>query len=220
MATIQDTLAKRQTESANQINNLYDQQYNSQAAQLQNAYNRSMSDAQRQQAAIAPQYQQQANQMATAYERNRRNANVTAMATGLGTGNAVQRQTALNNMYQQNYSGLRGNELQAQADAAQNMVNIGADYQAKLSAARAEAENKKAAALIEDTNQQNTWYDTQAKQLAQYGDFSAYEKLYGADAANQMKEVWIVQNPEAALNAGMINKARYKKITGHDAGTK
>ena len=219
MATIQDTMAQRQRETQSRVGDLYDKQYGSQAAQLKAAYDKNISDAQASAAKITPQYQTQANQMAAQYERNRRNANLGAMNSGLGTGNAVQQQLALNNQYQKNYADLRGNELQAQAAAAQNMAGITTDYQNALANARAEAENKKAAALVEDMNKQNTWYDQQAKLMAGYGDFSAYEKLYGPAATEQMRNVWIIQNPEVALGAGLIDKNRYKKITGRDAGS-
>ena len=111
MATLQDTMKQRQQESASQIGNLYDRQYDSQAAQLKQAYDRNVSDAQAAQQKIAPQYQTQANAMAAQYERNRRNANLGAMNSGLGTGNAVQQQLALNSQYQKNYANLRGSEL-------------------------------------------------------------------------------------------------------------
>ena len=214
MATIQDTLARRQNESAGKINDLYNKQYDANAANLRATYDRNVSDAAAAQQKIAPQYQTQANQMAAQYERNRRNMNLQNMNNGMGTGTAVQQQEALNTAYQKNYAGLRGNELQAQTDAGQKMVNLGADYQNALAAARSEAENKKAAALISDQNNQNNWYDNQAKLMAGYGDFSAYERLYGKDAAQQMRDVWIAQNPEAALGAGLIDQARYKQITG------
>lgn len=212
-------MAKRQQEMTNQIGGLYDKQYNSQAAQLKTAYDKNVSDAQAAQAKIAPQYQTQANQMAAQYERNRRNANLQAMNSGLATGTAVQQQSALNNVYQRNYAGLRGQEAAAQTEAGQKLVNLGTDYQNQLAAARMEAENKKAAALVENQNTQNNWYDQQAKLMAGYGDFSAYEKLYGADATKQMKDVWIIQNPEIALGAGLIDAKRYKELTGRDAGT-
>ena len=214
MATLQDTMKQRQQESASQIGNLYDRQYDSQAAQLKQAYDRNVSDAQAAQQKIAPQYQTQANAMAAQYERNRRNANLGAMNSGLGTGNAVQQQLALNSQYQKNYANLRGSELQAQADAAQKMAGLTTDYQNALANARADAENKKAAALVEDQNKQNTWYDQQAKQMASFGNFSAYEKLYGPEAAEQMRNVWTIQNPQIALAAGMIDANRYKEITG------
>lgn len=214
MATLQDTMRQRQRETETRVGDLYDKQYGSQAAQLQTAYDKNLSDARAAQQKITPQYQQQANTLAAQYERNRRNANLNAMNSGLSTGNAVQQQTALNTQYQRNYADLRGNELQAQAAAAQNIAGITNDYQNQLAAARADAENKKAAALVEDQNKQNTWYDEQAKLRAGFGDFSAYERLYGPEAAEQMKNVWIIQNPEVALGAGLIDKKQYKKFTG------
>ena len=214
MATIQDTLAQRQKDMAGKIGGLYDQQYNSQAAQLKTAYDRNVSDAQAAQQKIAPQYQTQANAMAAQYERNRRNANLQAMNSGLGTGTAVQQQSALNNVFQRNYAGLRGQEAAAQTEAGQKITNLGVDYQNALAAARGEAENKKAAALVEDQTKQNDWYDQQAKLMAGYGDFSAYEKLYGPEATKQMKDVWIIQNPRVALGAGLIDAKRFREITG------
>lgn len=198
MATINDTLAQRQKESAGKIGDLYNQQYNSQAAQLKTAYDKNVSDAQAAQAKIAPQYQTQANTLAAQYERNRRNANLQAMQSGLGTGTAVQQAEALNNKFQQNYSALRGQEMQAQTEAGQKLADLGTNYQNQLAQARMEAENKAAAAKVEDYNKQNTWYDEQAKILAGYGDFSAYEKLYGKEAADYMRKIWAIQNPTLA----------------------
>ena len=214
MATIQDTMAQRQNESAGKINDLYNKQYDANAANLKATYDRNMSDAQAAQRKIAPQYQQQANAMAAQYERNRRNLNLQNMNSGMGTGTAVQQQEAMNNAYQRNYAGLRGQELQAQTDAGQKMTNLGTDYQNALAAARSEAENKKAAAMVEDQTKRNDWYDQQAKIMAGYGDFSAYERLYGKEAANQMKKVWAIQNPDVALSAGIIDAATYHRYTG------
>ena len=216
MATtgLQDTFVKRQQESADKIGNLYNQQYNAQAANLKTAYDKNVSDLQAQQAKIAPQYQTQANALGTQYERNRRNLNLQNMMSGMGTGTAVQQQEALNTAFQKNYAGLRANEANAQAEAGQKIADLGFNYQQQLASARAEAENKKAASLVEDQNKQNDWYDQQAKLLSGYGDFSAYEKLYGKEATDQMKNVWIIQNPRAALGAGLIDANRFREITG------
>ena len=217
---LQDQFAQRQKESADRIGNLYDQQYNANAAALKTAYDQNMSDLQAAQKQIAPQYQTQANSMAAQYERQRRNMNLNAMNAGLGTGTALQQQEALNRVYQGNYAGLRAQEAEAQTAAGKKMVDLNAEYRANLLNARANAENAKSSALIDNTNRQNEWYDNQAKLLAGYGDFSGYESLYGPEAANQMRDVWIIQNPEVALGAGLIDAARYKEITGHKAGTR
>lgn len=214
MANLQDTFVQRQQESADRIGNLYDKQYNTQAANLKTAYDQNMSNLQAQQEKIAPQYQTQANQMAAAYERNRRNLNLQNMQNGMNTGTAVQQQEALNTAFQNNYAGLRANEATAQSNASQQMANAGFDYRQKLNQAKADAENKKAASLVQNQNQMNDWYDTQAKLLAGYGDFSAYERLYGPDATKQMKDVWVIQNPRAALGAGLIDANRFREITG------
>lgn len=214
MANLQDTFVQRQKESADQIGNLYNQQYNAQAANLKTAYDKNVSDLQAQQQKIAPQYQTQANQMAAAYERNRRNLNLQNMNAGTGTGTAVQQQEALNTAFQNNYAGLRANEATAQSNMSQQMANAGFNYQQKLNEARADAENKKAASLVENQNKTNDWYDQQAKLLAGYGDFSAYERLYGPDATKQMRDVWVIQNPRAALGAGLIDANRFREITG------
>jgi len=220
MASLQETLAQRQNESAGKIGSLYDKQYAANAASLKTAYDQNVSNAQAAQQKIAPQYQTQANAMARQYEQNRRNLNLQNMGNGMGTGTAVQQQEALNRQYQGNYAGLRGQEATAQSEAAQKIADLGTAYQNSLADARAESENKKAAALVEDQNKQNDWYDTQAKLLAQYGNFSGYENLYGKDTMDQMAKVWAIQNPEVALGAGIIDAATYKKYTGHAAGTK
>ena len=219
MATtgLQDTFVKRQKESADRIGNLYDQQYNSQAAQAKMTYDQGLSNAQAAQQKIAPQYQTQANTMANAYERNRRNLNLQNMMNGMGTGTALQQQEALNTVFQKNYANLRANELGAEAAANQKIADLGTAYQNQLLTDKMKSENDKAAAQIKNGNELNDWYENRAKLLAGYGDFSAYEKLYGKDAANQMKEVWIIQNPEAALGAGLIDKAKYKQVTGRNA---
>ena len=217
---LEDTIKKRTAETTGQINNLYNNQYNANAANLRTAYDQNLSAAQAAQQKIAPQYQTQANAMAAQYERNRRNMNLQNMNAGMGTGTAVQQQEALNNKFQQNYAGLRSEEAGAQTAANQKIADLGVAYQNNLAQARMDAENKKAQALINEQNAMNTWQDQQAKLMAGYGNFSGYESLYGKDAAEQMRNVWMIQNPEAALGAGMINAARYQQITGHAPGTK
>jgi len=220
MATLQDTMKQRQSDINAKVKGVYDSQYNAQAAQLKTAYDKNLSDAQAAQAKIAPAAQTQANQLGVNNFRQVRNANMQALNTGLGTGTAVQQREAFNRMYQNNFAKLRAQEAADLTTAGQKIVDLGTQYRADLNAAQAEAENKKAQALLTEQNSLNDWYDQQAKIRAGYGDFSAYESLYGTAAANQMKEVWIIQNPEAALGAGLINKKKYKKITGHDPGTK
>lgn len=220
MANLYDTYVNRQKQKANEIGNLYNKKANNEIAALQPQHAQAVSNAQAAQQQIAPQYQTQANNMAANYERNRRNMNLQNLNSGMGTGTAVQQQEALNRVYQNNYSGLRTQEAQAQTQAAQGLANIESEYQNNLAKIRMQAENDKNAATIKSNNEMWNWFEGKAKELAGYGDFSAYNNIVGAPAAQNMQEVWIIQNPDAALGAGMIDKAKYKKITGHDPGKK
>ena len=53
-----------------------------------------------------------------------------------------------------------------------------------------------------------------AGDLAAYGDFSGYEKMYGNEIANAMKQMWILQNPQIAWASGNISAEDYFALTG------
>ena len=217
MASLQETFAQRQNESAAQVNDVYDKQYDAQTAGLKSTYERSMSDAQTAAKAIAPQYQLQANTLAGQYEKARRNANLNAMTSGLASGTGQQQQNALRNQYLTNYGALRGQEAGAVTEANQNMVKLTDDYNAALAKARAETEAKRNQSLIENYNNNQNRMDTQAAAMAAYGNFDMYRQLYGDAQADQMRNVWIAQNPDAAFRSGMISKEDYKKLTNKNA---
>lgn len=216
MASLQETFAQRQNDSANRINNLYDKQFETQAANLKADFDRNLSNQQAAAGQIAPQYQTQANSLAANYERQRRNANIGAMASGLGSGTALQQQTALNNRFLQNYGNLRTEEAGKINEANQGIADLRVAYNNALAKAKADAGIKRDQALIEDYNKQQNWYDQQAANLANYGDFDAYKQLYGEAQANNMRNTWISQNPDVAYRSGMISKEDYKKLTGKD----
>lgn len=54
---------------------------------------------------------------------------------------------------------------------------------------------------------------SEAETRAKYGDFSAYEELYGKDTAERLRSYWIASNPEAAYNMGLITAERYYSMT-------
>ena len=216
MASLQETFAQRQNESANQINNLYDKQAQAQAASLKADYDKNLSDRQAALGQISPQYQNQANNLAANYERQRRNANMGAMTSGLGSGTALQQQTSLSNRWLQNYGDLGAEEAGKINEANQGIADLKTSYNNALVKARADADIKRDQALINAYNQNQNWYDQQAANLANYGNFDAYKQLYGEAQANNMRNTWISQNPDVAYRSGMISKDDYKKLTGKD----
>ena len=215
MATLQEQFAQRQNESASQINNLYDNQYKAQAAGLKADYDKNMSNAQGELQKVAPAYQSQANALAGRYEQQRRNANLSAMTSGLGSGTGLQQQNALRNQYMANYAGIRGQEAGAINDVNQKMADLTTNYNNALTQAQNESNVKRDQELIKANNQNRDWYENQAQNLTNYGNFDELKSIYGEAQANQMRNVWISQNPDAAFGSGMISAFDYQKLTGH-----
>jgi len=66
-------------------------------------------------------------------------------------------------------------------------------------------------------NEDERGYDrtmTEAANRAEYGDFSGYAAIYGQGIADQMREVWIAQNPMVAYSMGAITAEEYQMLTG------
>lgn len=216
MASLQETFAQRQNESASQINNMYDKQYETQAAGLKADYDRNMSNAQAAADKIAPQYQTQANALTGQFERQRRNANLNAMVSGLGSGTGQQQQNALRNQFVGQYGALRGQEAGAITDANQKIADLTTAYNNALVSARADTDAKRDQELVKAYDTNRTWYETQGQNLASnYGQFGNLKDIYGEAQANQMRNTWIAQNPEVAFRSGMISADDYRKLTGH-----
>ena len=217
--TLQDQYNARQNESAAQINNLYDKQNEAQANKLRSQFETNLSNKQAELNKIGPQYQTQANTLAANYERRRRNANLGAMTSGLASGTAQQQQMTLANQYGTNYGALRGQEAEAINQGNQDIANLRTAYNNALVDARAETDAKRDQELIKNFNTNRDWYDAQAANLTDYGNFDAYKNLYGEAQANQMRNVWINQHPEVAFQTGMISADDYRKLTGKAANS-
>lgn len=200
------------------INQIYDAQRKAREEELKAAYDRSMSDYEAARAKIAPEYQKQANDLSVQYERNRQNFNNQAAATGINSGTASQAALARGGEYQRDFGNLRTAEANATAEADRQMANLTAEYQANIRAALADNDYKKAQALLDEYNNGYQRDLKNAQILAEFGDFSAFANLYGADQAKNMEAVWRAQNPELAASldyaAGKIDAEQYKQLTG------
>lgn len=206
---------------ADRINQMYDAQKEANRLQLENAYNQNISNAQAAQAKIAPQYQGAANDLAVQFERARRNMNTQAMGSGINTGAASQMGLSQTNEYLRDFGKLRSEEANAMAESERNMLDIKTQYQNAIQAAAADNDYKRAAALLDDYNNQTNRDMQKAQLLAGYGDFSMYANLYGNDVAANMEAVWKAQNPDLAYNVGKMSAEEYKRITGKNPpGTK
>ena len=202
------------TGRVNQINQMYDSQRDAALGQLESAHNRTMSDAQASYDKITPKFQESRNAVGAEYERQRRNNNLQAQANGLNTGANSQMQLAASSVYQQNQAGLQKAENEALNEANRQMTTMKEQYEADVADAIAKNDAQRAAALLNEYGQQYDRMQTEAKQLAAYGDFSLYAQLYGQEAANGMQRAWDLQNPQLAYTLGRISSDEYFKLTG------
>ena len=197
------------TEGENRVNAMFDAQKDAQLKQLESAYNQSMSAQQPAKDKIAPQYQTAANDLAVQYERNRQNYNQQAAANGINTGAASQAALAQNNEYLRDFGALRASEGEALAEADRNMEILTTNYQASISAAIADNDYKRAAALLDEYNTQYTRDMKMAEMLASYGNFSGLAKYVREQQAAQMQKAWALQNPDMAYQMGLITDKEY-----------
>lgn len=196
------------------IAGMYDASRDAALANMEAEYKRSLGRQEEDAAKIAGNYRQQFNDLGAQYERQRRNNNIQAAANGLNTGAASQVQLAQNAGYQKAYGLLGAAQAQEEAAAARGLSDLEAAYRSQVSAAIANSDYQKAAALLQGYNQDRDRQMQEAATMAGYGNFDLYGQLYGADTAKQMRELWIAQNPDLAYNTGAISAERYKAMTG------
>lgn len=196
------------------INDMYAAQQKALEEQYKAAYDQQASDAQAAADKIPGTYQTQANDLAVQYERNKRNLNQQAAGNGLNTGTGSQMSLALNSQWQRDYGGVKQAQADAQAEADRQMVDLKAQYESQVAAAIAQNDFQKAAALIDEYNNSQEFALKNAQILAQFGDFSMYEKLYGKDQADSMFNIWKAQNPDLAWQSGKMTAGEYEAITG------
>lgn len=113
--------------------------------------------------------------------------------------------------------GLRDREYRAYTDALDDYNN------AQQRVYEREQEELERARKERDSEYQRRQNEAAAR--AKYGDFGGYAALYGDETAERMKNYWIVSNPAAAFNMGLITAERYYALlpsafSGADGGAK
>jgi len=201
-------------ERVQQIKNMYDANLNATKSNLEASYQQNLSNAQADKAKIADTYTGEKNNLASNYERQRRNNNMQAASNGLNTGAGSQMALAQQANYQSNMSQLGKAQANAEGEADRNISDITMQYQSAVNEAVAQNDYQKAAALLDEYNNQKNERVTQAQTLAQYGDFSGYASLYGQATADNMSRVWALSNPDLAYTTGKITADDYYKMTG------
>lgn len=214
-------------DNTDNINAMYDAQKQSQLTGLESAYTQNLSDAEAMKPQIDKQYNTAANDLAVQYERNRYNNNLQAAQNGLNVGTGSQMNLALNSQYGRDFGNLRSAQAAAQVEQDRQINNIKAQYQLQVQEAIANNDLARAAALVDEANNQvnqlSKAYALQqedmgnaAALLGSSGDFSGYGNLYGLteDQIGTLQTQWAAQNPDLAWQSGMIDADQYRAITG------
>lgn len=197
-----------------QINDIYDKYLAAQRAQLDSSYEANMRELEAAAAKIPGLYQQRGNDLNAQYERNRAALNEQMAANGLNIGAGSQARLAQNTGYLNAYGQIQAAQADAQAAIEQQKAAREAEYQAAITQALRDNDYQRAVALTQEMKDQRNADLDRAKLLAGYGDFSGYAQLYGDDAANNMRDVWMAQNPQYAYMTGNLTADQYYRLTG------
>lgn len=212
--TLQETFQNRETQSQTGINKIYDTNLNNQKQGLLDAYNQNTQAMGQQKQDIQNAFKAANYDIGVQNNRNDTNltqfANVRDVNTGLGS----QHRLNLNNARAGAMARSEFAQNQAMMEADRQAALVETNYKNQVAAALADNDYKRAAALMDDYNNQNKWREAQAAQLASFGDFQAYHDLYGKDTADTMQTMWNAQHPEEAYRLGRIDANKYREITG------
>ena len=214
-------------DNTDNINTMYDASKTSQLSGLESAYNTNLSNMEAQKGTIDKQYNTAANDLAVQYERNRANQNLQAQMNGLNVGTGSQMNLALGSQYNRDFGNLRGAQAAAQVEQDRQINNVKSEYQLAVQKAIADNDLARAAALVDEANNQVSQlqqaYAIQQQDLgnaaailAAGGDYSGYGNMYGFDQnqLGRLQTQWATANPDAAYQSGMINGEQYYTMTG------
>lgn len=212
--TLQEQFQTREKQSQAGINKAYDSAINAQRQGLLDAFNANTQAQTNAGQAIRQQRDVLNNDLNVQNTRNTNNINQFADVRDVNRQPGSQATLQLNNaraVSAGRFANAAQNALienQRQAELAKT------NYQNQVAAALADNDYKRAAALFDDYNNQNTWREQQAQVLASYGNFEPYKQLYGDDTANNMRQIWLRQNPDTAYKLGDMDPYTYYGITG------
>lgn len=208
---------QRQNEFQNNINSTLDNSANVQKQGLQNAFNQSMAGQTQATNAGQQAFDFAKEDLTTQSGRTRNNIDSYADVRGLNRQPGSQQALSLGLAGSTARGRLAQQQQLALQESQRQQELLRTNYQNQVAKAVAENDYRRAAALLDDYNNQNTWLDKNAAQMASFGNFTGYEQIYGPDTAEAMRYFWIGSNPELAYNTGVIDEARYKEITHRTA---
>ena len=214
---LQTQFEKRQQEAQKGINAAYDKTLANQTNKINKRQDKNDKAWESAEKATKKYYTAVSKDVQQQIKQNGQGLNTFAQTNGINTGAGSQQSLQLNQVRSTSRGQIQAQRIRALEENTRQRELAKTDSQNRVAQALANHDYARAAALLDDFNNQDAWRENQAKLLAGYGNFNAYSLMYGNGQANNMKQFWIATNPEMAYNTGAINANRYKEITGKDA---
>lgn len=229
MATTTATGQNEYLNDKDYINQMYDNSLASQKAQLETDYNQNVSDLDAQQQKAQKQTDANLNRTYVEAAKSAKNYAETQNAYGMSSGTLAQAKLAQSNQLQADMTGIRTAQQTVDAEIERERGLLAKEYAAAIAKAQADNDMERAQALYEaakrDEDALNQKQKEAASMLAQAGDYSLYQSLYGLTdeqvAALTEKygeadrdKATAQQKEAAALMAATGDYSLYKEIYG------
>ena len=212
--TVQDQFKAREAESQANINKTYDTSLGNVNKGLQDAFAQNQQAQAQQRESVTQSFNTLNDDLKVQNDRNDANLTQFADVRDVNTGLGSQHRLNLSNARNTANTKLAYAQQMALQESDRQAALIETNYKNQVAAALADNDYKRAAALMDDYNNQDKWRQQQAQQLASFGNFEPYKDIYGEGTANTMQTMWNAQHPEEAYRLGRIDAERYRQITG------
>lgn len=214
---LQKQFNARQKEARSDIKDTFNDATEAQKAGLKDAWKANKATIHQERVDTSRDYTSVDRNVRAQINQNGAALNQFADVRGINRNAGSQQALQLNQVRSTARGQIQAQRMRALEENARQSALAKTDYQNRVRQAIKDRNYTRAAALLDDYNNQNTWRENQAKILAGYGNFDAYGQMYGDQQAQNMRDMWIATNPEMAYNTGVISAERYKEITGRDA---
>ena len=172
------------------IKQMYDAQLNATNTAYENAYNQNVATQEQQNAKIDPAYTESANSIGQQYDIAQKNLGMQTAQYGINSGAGSQMFLSLTNARNAALAKNEQSRQEAILAGEQALADLEISYKSQIAEALANNELEKAQALYQEiTNDQNR-QEVIAQAMAQMGDYSGYEKLYGSETADAMQKAY------------------------------
>ena len=172
------------------IEQMYDAQLNATNTAYENAYNQNVATQEQQNAKIDPAYTESANSIGQQYDIAQKNLGMQTAQYGINSGAGSQMFLSLTNARNAALAKNEQSRQEAILAGEQALADLEISYKSQIAEALANNELEKAQALYQEiTNDQNR-QEVIAQAMAQMGDYSGYEKLYGSETADAMQKAY------------------------------